>query len=144
MQYALAHVPTHHRLYLLYGAYVPHSEELTHSNYTVVNMREGHYWDKDLANVYNRYSAMCRQNNRKCDFVHFHYRSLNKFGDKVCSFAKRQKADGVILSRRSDKQGGILRRFLGSGSQAVVNHCDGVPVTLVSVDDDEKKPSEAG
>ncbi len=61
MQFALRESPPNHRLLLLFGAYVPHKEELSWGTFSVSSMREGHYWDKELPDVYIKYTDMCQK-----------------------------------------------------------------------------------
>jgi hypothetical protein len=140
MQFALRESPPDHRLMLLFGAYVPHKEELSWGTFSVSSMREGHYWDKELPDVYIKYTDMCQKAGvrtsldgrsahyragvdacrvvsscvslrvqRKCDFIHFHFDRMSKFGDSVCSIADRHHAQNVILARRRQSE----RSFLG-------------------------------
>ncbi|ELR11931.1 cyst specific protein CSP 21, putative [Acanthamoeba castellanii str. Neff] len=139
MQFALRETPPDHRLMLLFGAYVPHKEELSWGTFSVSSMREGHYWDKELPDVYIKYTDMCQKAGRKCDFIHFHFDRMSKFGDSVCSIADRHHAQNVILARRRRSERSFLGRFLGSGSQAVVDRCGDIPITLVTVKPDESK-----
>jgi hypothetical protein len=59
MRFALNETPPDHRLLLLWGGYVPHQEELHWGAYSVTSMREGHHWDRDLPDIYNKYMGMC-------------------------------------------------------------------------------------
>jgi nucleotide-binding universal stress UspA family protein len=139
MQFALRETPPEHRLLLLFGAYVPHKEEMTWGTFSVTSMREGHYWDKDLPDVYLKYTDMCQKAGRKCEFVHFHFDRMSKFGERVCSFAAKSHAQNVILARRRKSERTLVGRFLGSGSQAVISRCGDMPITLVTAKPDAAK-----
>jgi len=130
IEFALSETPPERRLVLLFGAQVPLRESLAASSF----MREGHYWDRNLPDVYAKYTERCQKAGRRCDFVHFHFHGMSQFGQHVCSVARKRHAHSVIMGRRRKEERTITGRFLGSGSQTVVNSCSDLPVTLVTAE----------
>lgn len=45
---------------------------------------------------------------RECDFVHFHFNNMTKFGERVCSLARQSNARSIILSRRRKEQRSLM------------------------------------
>jgi nucleotide-binding universal stress UspA family protein len=117
-RWALKNLPKDHRLVMVHGIYAP----LT--GWTAEDLMLDHM------RVQERYAPVCLAEGRQCSFFSFPYLTMGAFGDTVCKFARYNGVNSVVTGRRSEVTG-LRRHILGSGSMAVLNHCE-VPVSVVS------------
>lgn len=126
-EWACDQLPKDHTLVLVHGVHKPEFrvEAMPDSEGKwMEKQRRKAFEDYEFmqsARTMHRYARLCRQHERKCEWMTVPYRSATELSDNICSAAHRRGISNIVCGSRG--LGTLERALLGSTSSGLVHNC---------------------